>query len=285
MTARAGRAALVGTVLAALAVAAVAARSYRPFVGDEASATGRAPSNAFVDSSFTIVLCLIAALAIVALVSLPFLRGSKKRRGRASLQGLITYLVFMVVAVAIGQHVARRPFQIGQKQDTSDTVFPPTQPGVHQPRPVGHARTPEIVWPIVIGAGVLAAAVVVALYVVSRRRKPENTSAEASEAAAAELDDAIDDLRREPDPRKAVVAAYARMESALTLVGLPRRAAEAPFEYLGRAGRELQTESSMASLTASFEEAKFSVHTIGESMRDRAIAALTAVRDEVRSGA
>ncbi len=132
----------------------------------------------------------------------------------------------------------------------------------------------------------LAAAVVIALYVMSRRRKQAiGSTTGAAEAAAAELEDAIDDLRREPDPRKAVVAAYARMESALTLVGLPRRSAEAPFEYLGRAGRELQTESSMASLTESFEEAKFSEHAIGESMRERAIAALTEVRDEVRSSA
>ncbi len=145
MTARAGRAALVGIVLAALGVAAVAARSYRPFAADEASASGRAPSTAFVDSTFTLVLCLIAGLAIVALVSLPSLRGTKKRRGRASLQGLTAYLLFIVLAVAIGQHVARRPFHIGPKQDTSDTVFPPTEPGAHQPPVVGHTRTPEIV--------------------------------------------------------------------------------------------------------------------------------------------
>lgn len=274
-------------MLVALGVAAVAARSYRPFASDEASATGRAPSTAFVDSTFTLVLCLIGGLALVALVSLPSLRGTKKPRGRASLQGLITYLVFIVLAVAIGQHVARRPFHVGQEEGKGDAVFPPTQPGVHQqPSSVGHTRSPEIVWPIVIGAGVLAAVVVIALYVMSRRRKQATGSTTgALEAAAAELEDAIDDLRREPDPRKAVVASYARMESALTLVGLPRRAAEAPLEYLGRAGRALQTESSMASLTESFEEAKFSEHTIGESMRERAIAALTAVRDEVRSSA
>ena len=57
-----------------------------------------------------------------------------------------------------------------------------------------------------------------------------NPLAEALEAA---LDESLDDLRAEPDPRRAVIAAYARLEQVLASHGLPRITAEAPLEYLG----------------------------------------------------
>src|SRR6185436_14483597 len=44
----------------------------------------------------------------------------------------------------------------------------------------------------------------------------------------------IEDLESEPDPRRAVIKAYARMEVALAQEGLPRRASETPLEYLRR---------------------------------------------------
>ena len=270
-------------MLGALGVAAVAARSYRPFADSEAGATGRAPSSAFIDTTFTLALCLIVGLTLVALVVIPSLRGTKKRQGHASMQGLVAYLAFIVIAVAIGQHVVRRPFQIGQKQQNGEAAFPgqPRQPVTPT---AGHTRSPEIVWPLAIGVVLLVAGALVVLFVLSRRRAHAMRSETGpAEQLAASLDHAIDDLRGEPDPRKAVVAAYARMETALAVFGLPRRAAEAPYEYLGRAGRELRAETSMASLTELFEEAKFSEHAIREDMRERAIDALTAVRDEVRS--
>ena len=81
------------------------------------------------------------------------------------------------------------------------------------------------------------------------------------------------------------MAAYARMEQALTVYGLPRKPAEAPYEYLRRVGRELEAEEPVAALTELFEVAKFSEHSVDERMRGRAIDALTAVRREVRTAA
>ena len=51
---------------------------------------------------------------------------------------------------------------------------------------------------------------------------------------AAALDESLDDLRAEPDPRRAVIAAYARLERVLASHGLPRKTSEAPLEYLAR---------------------------------------------------
>ena len=54
------------------------------------------------------------------------------------------------------------------------------------------------------------------------------------EALAQVLSETLDDLRSEPDPRKAVIGAYAKMERTLAARGFPRRESEAPLEYLGR---------------------------------------------------
>jgi hypothetical protein len=100
------------------------------------------------------------------------------------------------------------------------------------------------------------------------------------------LDESLDDLRREPDLRRAIIAAYARMERALAAGGLPRRPSEAPFEYVERALRELDASAEAARrLTGLFEWAKFSQHEPEPTMRDEAIDALVAIRDELRAPA
>ena len=48
-------------------------------------------------------------------------------------------------------------------------------------------------------------------------------SASVAEAVADVLEDTLDDLRAEADPRRAVIAAYARLERVLATHGLPRR--------------------------------------------------------------
>ncbi len=80
-------------------------------------------------------------------------------------------------------------------------------------------------------------------------------------ALALALDATLDDLRADPDPRRAVIAAYARMERALARSGLPRSPAEAPREYLRRTLPGVGAgAASVARLTALFERAKFSPH-------------------------
>ena len=64
---------------------------------------------------------------------------------------------------------------------------------------------------------------------------PGSLAAESPQA----VDESLDDLRAEPDPRRAVIAAYARLERVLAAHGLPRKPAEAPLEYLGRMLAEL----------------------------------------------
>ena len=129
----------------------------------------------------------------------------------------------------------------------------------------------------IVAFGILAAVIV-------RPRGRTMDELEARKALETMLDDTLEDLRRERDPRRAVIAAYARMEQSLGAYGLPRRSWEAPIEYLGRVLSELTGSGSAARrLTRLFERAKFSEHSIDAKMKDDAIEAVAAVRDDLRT--
>jgi hypothetical protein len=103
-------------------------------------------------------------------------------------------------------------------------------------------------------------------------------------AAALEevFDDAVDDVLAEADPRRAVIAAYARMERVLASAGLPRRDPEAPLEYVARARAELELPDAMTRLADLYEWARFSQHEVMAHMREEALSALVAIRDQLR---
>ena len=103
---------------------------------------------------------------------------------------------------------------------------------------------------------------------------PEDT-----DALGTVIDDSLDALRAEPDPRRAVVAAYARMERALAGIGMARNRAETPFEYLDRVLVELGAGTAQVSvLTDLFERAKFGQHEVTPAMKEAAIDALEELR-------
>jgi hypothetical protein len=143
-----------------------------------------------------------------------------------------------------------------------------------------HFRWEEfvVVLGLLLGVGVLAAATRSRLDPGGGQRRA------APEVLAAALDQSLDDLRSDPDLRRAIIAAYARMETALAAAGLPRRPAEAPFEYVERALLTLDTSAAaVRKLTDLFVWARFSQHEPEPSMRDEAVDALVAVRDELRA--
>jgi len=137
-----------------------------------------------------------------------------------------------------------------------------------------------VLW-VFLGIGLL----VVALGIVQWRRREVPVAAEEAlpeDELAVTLSDAIDDLEREADPRRAVIAAYARMERDLGRHGLSRRISETSLEYLRRVLLERTARgSSVERLTALFERAKFSTHEITEPMKQDAIASLRDIRDGI----
>lgn len=95
----------------------------------------------------------------------------------------------------------------------------------------------------------------------------------------------LDALRRDPDPRRAIIAAYAAMERSLSHAGLGRKPWEAPIEYLRRVlAGALGAPADVQTMTHLFEVAKFSQHAVDESMRTSAIGALERIRAATRAG-
>jgi hypothetical protein len=125
------------------------------------------------------------------------------------------------------------------------------------------------------------------LYYAWRTRKkrtaiPLDREQTVAEDFAASIGDAIEDLENEPDARRAVIAAYARMETVLARNGLKRRPSETPVEYLRRILLGLTSRGdSVSRLTSLFEQAKFSRHTIDDAMKQDAIGALREIRDDL----
>jgi len=107
----------------------------------------------------------------------------------------------------------------------------------------------------------------------------------ARQAALEVLAASLEDLRREPDPRRAVIRAYLSAERLLGRHGLGRQPHEAPLEYLSRWLRALGTSASAGErLTWLFQRARFSPHAIDSNMKAEAIAAFSAVCDELERG-
>jgi hypothetical protein len=266
-------------VTALLAVVAIVARG-QPL--GSAGGNGGLPLS-FWDYVFTtiVVVGTLVMLAIGAAFLLA--RRTRDKPGSYFRQSMIQWLAFFTLFAIFGVILARRHVLL-------HLHLPPQPPG-HAPtgasggRPAPGTRPLQLRWDEI--AIVLTLLVVVALAGVLSSRRPHRLLRplrRASDALAAALDESIDDLRADPDLRRAIIAAYARMEAALAAAGTPRRPSEAPLEYLERALLNLDASAdSVRTLTDLFEWARFSHHEPEPSMRDDAVDALVAVRDELRA--
>jgi hypothetical protein len=144
---------------------------------------------------------------------------------------------------------------------------------------------------LMIALVIVSILAVVALLVAIRWRRSD--AADRAEGVAsrrgrteAAVEVGLDALRREPDPRRAIIAAYAAMERSLSNAGMGRHAWEAPIEYLRRVlARALGAPEDVQTMTHLFEVAKFSEHPVDESMRGDAIGALERIRTAIRTKA
>ncbi len=203
-----------------------------------------------------------------------------ERRKRSSTMRVLTSVAIVIIAifavVAIRKGLANR---FGDQAPKAEQV----QPGARAEAQPGEGGERTLDWRFVGGAFVVAliGSAYAARLLMRNTYGPEPAD-DPAEAVAAILDDTLEDLRGERDPRRAVIATYARMERALAAHGLPRQRSEAPFEYLERALEELSASASSASrLTRLFEWARFSHHAVEPDMKEEAIKALEAVRDEL----
>jgi Domain of unknown function (DUF4129) len=270
---RRGRRGLLPVALAVGLLALAAAGSLRGPLG---SGRGRPSYPAdLIDSLLLLLfLAMVAAGALAVFSLLPGLRLDRQRRRRGSGFGLILPMAAVLVLWLLRDLLGLGE---GGPDDPPPSTLPaPSTLEVPAPPP-SSGVVPWIVALVALAAMVAVAAAQLAAE--RRRRRPPRTPAE---RLVDLVDDTLEDLEREPDPRRAVIAAWARMERGLAAAGLPRRPAEAPFEYAGRVlEAALARPSSVHRLTGLFERAKFSQHRIGEGDRAQAIAALRAVRREL----
>lgn len=241
-----------------------------------------------MDILFTLYLLVIVGAALLLLYLFLLRRQIEAQGGtvvhrRKPLQTLLTVLLLVGIASLMARRLAGHNPIV--PPDAPQPVFGGDSAG-QTTSPDAIPYKPEFAWAPAIVTVALILLAVGAWWYAGRARKQARgelvrESLLATELAAA-VDESLDDLRAEPDPRRAVIAAYARLERVLAGHDLPRRAAEAPLEYLARMLDDLSVRPEAARrLTNLFERAKFSQHEVGTEMKEEAIAALETVRDDL----
>jgi Domain of unknown function (DUF4129) len=275
---------LLGFVVTALlAVVAIAAHG-KP-LGSGNGSSGGLPLS-FWSWVFTTVAIFEVVLFVVGVTALLlFRRGGRNelaRRKNRSVRSLAILLAGVALLVFVLRHVDLHHLLHAHGSKPPDS----TTPGVPaNGKPASKAAHVRFRWEeLVVVLGLLLGVAVLAARTRSRLGPGGGQRRAAPEVLAVALDESLDDLRADPDLRRAIIAAYARMEGALGAAGVPRRPAEAPLEYFERAFLSLHTSAeAVRRLTDLFEWARFSQHEPEPSMRDDAVDALVAVRDELRA--
>ena len=272
----------LGLAVAALLVVAGIASHGRPLAGGR----GRGPTATFFDYVATTLVIYALVILCIAIWSLfgKKVGGSEPPRRRWN---LISFLVMLIGSLLFAALISRSSF-IEHLRNLEAQANKKQQPRAGLPTPAAEpptTRNPRLRWDeIGVVVALLAGTAVVLVAGRQTKRVPRLWGLRREETVSAAIDESLDDLRNDPDLRRAIVAAYSRMEHALARAGLPRHPAEAPFEYVERALGSLDTSAeSVHRLTGLFEWAKFSQHEPEPQMRDEAIDALVAVRDELRA--
>jgi hypothetical protein len=106
------------------------------------------------------------------------------------------------------------------------------------------------------------------------------------DAAHGAVIDSIDAMLRDPEPRTAIIGAYARLLEGLAACGLARHDHEAPMEHLRRALSQLAVRHEpLRRLLRLFERARFSTHALTAGHRSAALAALHEIAGDLASAA
>jgi multisubunit Na+/H+ antiporter MnhB subunit len=263
-------------IIVLLGVVAFASRGHEaPGVG---SGGQRGPVQYLVDIVFTLL--IVGGIGVV--IALAFMHATTKREIKRSpfrsvvaigvFAVLLSVSLFLLPRLHLGVNQGLSPAQISRLPSASESNFK-------------QAKQPVFHWSAAVGTGALLLAVLAVMIARERRRRlGAARDWSVAKQIADDLDDTLDDLRAEPDARKAIIAAYARMERSLALHGLPRRESEAPLEYMARVLAELQaSQKAVGRLTDLFAVAKFSDHPVSHGQKVMAIEALESIRDDLRA--
>jgi hypothetical protein len=279
-----------GTLLAVLVVALllpVVALASRPETGGGHALLSADPTRLLLDiGAYLFVVFVVLTLAVIIWALWPRpneeLPALPPRRRRV-LSTVLTTILLVGLAVWLRSTGRLGPRQVLPLGGGAGAV-PPALPGQGR---AGAAAAGFDWLAAAIVVGLLVVAAVLVWWFLRPRKRAGGLSLARLQAV---LDDAIDDVLGEADPRRAVIAAWARLERVLARYGVGRHDSEAPFEYAARAGAELDAQLGveggwLEQLAGLFEWARFSTHDVTPAMREEALAGLVAVRDGLRIAA
>jgi hypothetical protein len=274
----------IGGLLGLVGVVAFAAAARSPG-GGESRPSGHAPTL-LLDYIGTLALLVVPAGAILVVWS-AFARREYEvqhgKRGRSPFFSLVILALVLGASIAVRTHIDWR--SNSKSKPVSELTSKQKPEKRVKPSPAVPDYKGQIQWlPLfVVGSFVLAFGGAAGL-LLWRRRHGNLLEGPVAAVLANVLAETLDDLRNEPDPRKAVIGAYAKMERTLAARGWPRQAFEAPVEYLVRILDYVQASAhSVRRLTKLFERARFSPHEIDSRMKDDAIEALAGLRAELEA--
>ena len=269
-------------MLALVALVAIAATGSTP-PGSERT---RQPGNEFIDTILSLWLVLLVIGACLLLYGLTQRRAvaeemALRRNRRHSL--LFLFILVAIVSAVYLEVVRRHLHAHGGAGPEGLLSGRGTSAGADR----GQLRDyhAQFAWiPVLVIVGLAGAAILAWMLAARRRRQADVERTTLRETLEDVIEETLDDLAAEPDPRRAVIACYARLERALAAAGHSRRRAETQEEHLARILGQLDIETtSVRRLNALFERAKFSQHDVDSSMKEEAIAALVQVREELRT--
>ena len=276
----AGRAYAGTALLLAVLLAIVALASGGQVASGGASDGGRpaVPGEVF---TYVYALFLLAGAVSVPLFFYVYTRDTpyeRVRRGRARLLLVAVFTAVVLLVVVLSPRIRDSFAGVVERLAIFDTAL-------GDDRPRSAARPPAPDWTaLALVCAIATVAVGAVLAVPFLRRRGRLGPRSLAETLTSAFDDSLDDLRDDPDPRRAIVRAYARMEQALERSGVGRHGAEAPLEYLARVLLALDVSPApVQALTELFERAKFSQHAIDPRRKTEAITALEQIRSELRS--
>jgi uncharacterized protein DUF4129 len=133
-------------------------------------------------------------------------------------------------------------------------------------------------------AGLAALAMALLLLFAERivRWWERRNSAASAEPLSEAVQEGLDDLASEPDPRVAIIRCYRRFERVAARARVVRAPWQTPHEFMRETLRRLALPPvAVDQLTRLFELARFSAHPLGSSERDSARACLEEIRSEL----
>ena len=281
-----GRLALIGVVGVLLAVVAWAVTGVHT---GGASGSARTMSPGVSGTLNAVVAAAWGAVVVVLIVMTRRLRRQldKDAEGfepRPPKPWWVTMVAWLIVAAVF---LIPLLFRNGQDREPQPIATPATAPGSDPTNGTVDDRRRPSSWVIVgfvAGATAAGAALAFAARRPARIERDGEPLPELRRHVVGVVDDSIRDIERDPDPRRAIIRAYARMEAVLARGGMPRRPSDTPLEYIDGALRTLAIPADPArSLTDLFEIARFSDRPVDISMKRRAIDCLLDIRSALLS--